>query len=47
MLKLMIAEDETTLNDDLDRFRDLSGVEELHSLPAKKLYKIKVRFRQL
>ncbi len=40
----LIAENEDALNAALDRYSRLPGVIELYSLPAEKVYKIKVRF---
>lgn len=40
----LIAKDEDRLNAALDKYAGLPGVIELHSLPAEKVYKIRVRF---
>ena len=41
----LISKNETIADNDLAKFSNIPGVEELHSLPAEKVYKIKVRFR--
>jgi DNA-binding Lrp family transcriptional regulator len=40
----LITRDEGSLNEVLDRYSNLPGVEELHPLPADKVYKLKVHF---
>jgi DNA-binding Lrp family transcriptional regulator len=40
----LIVKDEETLKDTLEDYSKLDAMEELHSLPADKVYKIKVHF---